>query len=91
MKAIRPERALERILLALERELLEASDEEVLAAAAQLGMKPTMQGSSALLGVTFALQWSTAEADPPPHPRDAADGVTPIHARRNQKSDDSSS
>ncbi|MHB1869860.1 MAG: hypothetical protein ACYCT1_03260 [Steroidobacteraceae bacterium] len=91
MKAIRPDRGLERLLLALEPELLSATDQEILAAAAQLGMNPTMQGSSAWFGVTFALQRRTAEADPPPQPRERADGVTPIRARRNHRSDDSSS
>jgi hypothetical protein len=36
----------------LERELLAAGDEEVLAAAAELGLAPDMKGSIALVGVT---------------------------------------
>jgi hypothetical protein len=52
MKATRANAALERLLLALECELLEATDEEVLAAARELGMNPAMKGSAAFFGVT---------------------------------------
>ena len=45
-------RALLRTLDALERELLDASDADVLAAAAELRLNPDMQGSIALAGVT---------------------------------------
>jgi hypothetical protein len=48
-----PETALERILEALERELVEATDEEILAAAHDLGMKPEMKGSAAFLGLRY--------------------------------------
>jgi hypothetical protein len=41
-----------RTLDALERELLDASDAEVLAAAAELQLQPGMKGSIALVGVT---------------------------------------
>jgi hypothetical protein len=44
--------ALRHTLDALEQELLDASDEEVLAAAAELRLNPDMQGSIALAGVT---------------------------------------
>ncbi|MGA7540591.1 MAG: hypothetical protein WBW93_17675 [Steroidobacteraceae bacterium] len=47
-----PELAFERLLLALERELIDATDEEILAAARELGMNPGMRGSSAFFGVT---------------------------------------
>ncbi len=47
-----PERRLERLLVALERDLLEATDEEILAAARELGMNPAMKGSAAFFGVT---------------------------------------
>jgi hypothetical protein len=66
------ERAFERLLLALERELIDATDEEILAAARELGMNPGMKGSSAFFGVTtptlrqFERQdpdaWSNAES-----------------------------
>jgi hypothetical protein len=48
-----PETALERVLEALERELVEATEEEILAAAHDLGMKPEMQGSAAFLGLRY--------------------------------------
>ena len=49
---MRPERELERVLLAFEHEVIDASNEEILAAARELGMKPAMKGSSAFFGVT---------------------------------------
>jgi hypothetical protein len=49
------ELALERVLLGLERELLDATDEELVAAAADLGMDVTMKGSAAFLGVLHSL------------------------------------
>jgi len=48
-----PETALERVLEALERELLEATDAEILEAARDLGMKPEMKGSAAFLGLRY--------------------------------------
>jgi hypothetical protein len=56
MKMTRPDSALERLLLALEDELLEATDEEILAAAHELGMNPAMQGSAAFFGLTMAVR-----------------------------------
>lgn len=47
-----PERAFERLLLILERELIDARDDEILEAARELGMNPHMRGSSAFFGVT---------------------------------------
>jgi hypothetical protein len=47
-----PERAFERLLLILERELIDATDDEILEAARELGMNPGMRGSSAFFGVT---------------------------------------
>jgi hypothetical protein len=52
MTTKRPDSTLERLLLALEDELLQATDEEVLTAAHELGMNPAMKGSAALSGVT---------------------------------------
>lgn len=43
----------ERLLAALQRELLEATDEDILAAAGDLGMNPAMKGSAAFFGVTI--------------------------------------
>ncbi len=46
-----PELALERLLLAIEHELLAASDHDVEVAARELGIKPEMKGSIALVGI----------------------------------------
>ncbi len=54
MTITRPELGFERLLAALDQDLLDASDEEILAVADELGQKPGMKGSIALLGVTFA-------------------------------------
>jgi hypothetical protein len=53
MRAVRPDRGLERLLYALERDVIDATDEEILAAARELGMNPTMKGSAAFFGVTL--------------------------------------
>jgi hypothetical protein len=50
-KVVRAPARLEQLLLALEAELLGAGDEEILAALHDLGMKPSMQGSVAFLGL----------------------------------------
>ncbi len=60
MKTRRPEISLEHVLTALERELIDATDDEVLAAAAELGMNPSMKGSAAFLGVNSPLVHSRA-------------------------------
>jgi hypothetical protein len=44
---------LTRILEALERELIDASDEEIMEAAKDLGMNPRMRGSAAFAGLIF--------------------------------------
>jgi hypothetical protein len=54
MKSVFPQEALERVLAGLERELIEATDEEVLEAARDLGMKPEMKGSAAFLGLRYS-------------------------------------
>ena len=46
-----PAAALGRMLDQLERELIEASDEEILEAARDLGMNPLMKGSPAFFGL----------------------------------------
>jgi hypothetical protein len=45
--------ALERILEALAEELVESTDEELLQAARDLGMDPTMRGSAAFIGLKY--------------------------------------
>ena len=47
---------LEGLLYALEQELIGATDEEILAAASDLGMNPAMKGSAAFFGVTVDLR-----------------------------------
>ena len=53
MRTVRPELGLERLLLALERDLLAATDQEILEAANEIGINPTQKGSAALFGVTI--------------------------------------
>jgi hypothetical protein len=48
-----PEVTLGRILDALECELIEASDAEILEAAQDLGMNPAMRGSAAFFGLKY--------------------------------------
>ena len=47
--------ALDRVLDGLAGELLAASDEEIIAAARELGMDPAMRGSAAFLGLKYAI------------------------------------
>jgi len=51
MNRTRPELGFERLLRSLERDLLEATDAEILTVANELGIKPGMKGSIALIGV----------------------------------------
>jgi hypothetical protein len=55
-KAEQLEERLDGLLDALEQELTEATDEEILAAAGDLGMDPAMKGSAAFFGVTVDLR-----------------------------------
>ena len=48
-----PEVALNRVLAGLEKELAEASDEEISQAAEDLGMNLKMRGSAAFIGVKY--------------------------------------
>jgi len=73
MNTTRPEVGFDCVVTALERDLLNATDEEIVAAAKELGMNPDMKGSAALFGVTLMWQprsrlktWpkkTTSEAD----------------------------
>jgi hypothetical protein len=47
--------ALDRVLDGLAEELIAASDEEILAAARELGMDPGMRGSAAFLGLKYPI------------------------------------
>ena len=48
---------LDRVLSALEREILQATDEEIRHAAADLGIDPDMKGSIAWVGLFFAAKF----------------------------------
>jgi len=65
MNRIGARQTLLRTLDALERELLDASDAEVLAAAAELQLKPGMKGSIALVGVTQLVRMGKQSAGGP--------------------------
>jgi len=54
MNTTRPEAALDRVLAGLEKELVQATDEEIELAAADLGMNVRMKGSAAFFGVIYA-------------------------------------
>jgi hypothetical protein len=56
MTTTRPELGFERLLAALGQDLLDAPDKEILDVANELGQKPGMKGSIALLGVTLAMR-----------------------------------
>jgi hypothetical protein len=56
MKSTQPFEDFERLLAVLERDLLDATDAEILAGAAELGINPAMKGSSALFGVTVLVR-----------------------------------
>lgn len=53
VKHVLPETTLERLLEALERELVAATDAEIIEAANDLGMQPHMKGSAAFLGLRY--------------------------------------
>jgi hypothetical protein len=52
---------LSRILEGLEQELIDATDEEILEAAKDLGMNPLMRGSAAFLGVKYPTRWQVSD------------------------------
>jgi hypothetical protein len=56
-----PEAKLTRVLEALEQELIEASDGEIMAAAAELGMNPTLKGSALFAGLKYPTQPTLAD------------------------------
>ena len=60
VKIVSPELRLTRILLALEQELVDASDEDIMEAARDLGMNPKMKGSAAFLGIRFSAKMQLA-------------------------------
>jgi hypothetical protein len=48
-----PDAKLTRVLEALEQELIDASDEEIIAAAMELGMNPNIKGSALFEGLKY--------------------------------------
>jgi hypothetical protein len=56
-----PEAKLTRVLEALEQELIDASDEEIIAAAIELGMNPKMKGSAIFAGLKYPTQPQLAD------------------------------
>lgn len=61
LKRVPPELALTRVIEALAAELLEATDEEILEAARDLGMDPRMKGSAAFIGIRYPGRHEIAE------------------------------
>lgn len=53
--------ALERVIDALAEELIESTDDELLQAAADLGMDVTMRGSAAFVGLKYPTVWQFAD------------------------------
>jgi hypothetical protein len=92
MTTTRPELGLERLLAALGQDLLDAPNEEILAVANELGQKPGMKGSSALLGVTFAWRLKDQPKGSAQQTKEASSGADATRrSRRRPKGDAPSS
>lgn len=61
VKVALPEVVLTRILEACGQELIDASDEEIMEAATDLGMDLQMKGSGAFAGLTFPAKWQLSD------------------------------
>jgi hypothetical protein len=61
VKVASPEIVLTRVLDAFGQEMIDASDEEILEAAKDLGMDPQMKGSAAYAGLTFPARWQLSD------------------------------
>jgi hypothetical protein len=61
VKVALPEIVLTRILEAFGQELIDASDEEIMEAAKDLGMDPHMKGSAAFMGLTFPTRLNVSD------------------------------
>ena len=61
MTSTPPEVALNRVLGGLEKELVEATDEEIVRAAEDLGMNVKMKGSAAFIGVKYTFPKRASE------------------------------
>jgi hypothetical protein len=97
--SVRPDVGLERLIHGLEQELLAAPDEEFVAGARDLGMKPEMKGSAAYVGVKdygpqllAALRKAYLERQNPQSPSDGCaadpDGAAPEHADATKRNAD---
>ncbi|MGH8201173.1 MAG: hypothetical protein ACREVO_12570 [Steroidobacteraceae bacterium] len=75
----------ERLLAALEQELIAATDEEILEAASDLGMNPAMKGSAAFFGVTVDLRAKSA----PGYLSQSADALHPPSDSKDEPSSSS--
>lgn len=91
MKITRPEIGFERLLAALGQDLLDAGDEEILAVADELGLKPGMKGSMALFGVTFAAQLKKQDSNAGRRIRENSGRMITSRSRRRLKGDAPSS
>jgi hypothetical protein len=91
MKTVRPEVGLERLLIALERDLLDAPHEEILAVAHELGLKPSMKGSIALLGVISAFRLKNQDDNRERQTKKAPGPARAARPRRRPKGDAPSS
>lgn len=82
-----PSQVLERVLDALGRELIEATDEELVEAAASLGMNPLMNGSAAFAGLKYAAMPRLADffnvAGPLPAARERPEAAVPASVNTN--------
>jgi len=87
MNTTRPEIGFERLLKSLERDLLDASDEEILSVANELGIKPGMKGSIALFGVTVAARSKNQEKKSRRQGKSSSDSMSRTRSRRGSKRD----
>lgn len=60
--------ALDRVIDALAVDLVESTDEELLQAAKDLGMDPTMRGSAAFIGLKYPVAHELSDFFEPPLP-----------------------
>lgn len=79
VKIVSPQVRLARILVALEQELVDASDEDIMEAAGDLGMNPKMKGSAAFLGIKFSDKMRMADFFEPDSGKNAPAKVSREH------------
>lgn len=91
MIVTRPEIGFERLLVALGQNLIDMSDEELLAMVNELGIKPGMKGSIALYGVTFAVRVKTHHEQAVSRGKKLSITPATVRGRRRPKADTPSS